>query len=105
MGTGHQKRRAIEPIGPYAPVRPHEAEIQEGLPMAAAADEGHRTESHAPTTQSLDAFDEHVARRNADPLMERVTAGVTASRDENARAEEPEGYGPVSELGWRGLED
>lgn len=105
MGTAHQKRRAIEPVGPYAPVRPHAAEEAEGMPMAVANDEGHTAEAHAATTQSLDAFSEDVARHNADPLIERVRQGVTASREENRKQEEPEGYSKASALGWKELSD
>lgn len=105
MGTAHPKKRAYEPVGPYAPVRPHEAERSEAMPMAVAHDEGHTAEGQSPTTQSLDSFDEDVARRNADPLIERVGPGVTPSREENASQEEPEGYHEASELGWKDLSD
>lgn len=104
MGTSHQKKRAFEPVGPYEPTRPRDAERQERQPMAAGLDE-ERGKSHLPTTQSLDAFDEAVARKNADPNMERVGRGETASREENARAEEPEGYSEASERGWKEMSD
>jgi hypothetical protein len=72
MGTQHQKKRAFEPVSPFAPPLPEEVDQREGLPMAVALDEGHTSESSSPTTQSPDAFDRDVARRNRDPNFEKV---------------------------------
>lgn len=109
------KKKRIEPVGPFAPPTPSEADQREGLPMAAARDEDARMISFLPTTQSADQMAPDVAERYRDPQLTKPPRGAGAPtphgrrvedrHDENRAAESPPGYTPVDENGWRRLQD
>jgi hypothetical protein len=130
MGNAPDKRGKkdprFEPMGPYAPPLPTEAERTEGEPMAVAND---KQTSHGkaflPTTQSKDAYDPEVAQKwaflpgSAQPGKDAVQESFTVNpRDAHERAGSPEaekpetvkmendppGFSEVDERGFKRLE-
>lgn len=129
MGNAPDKRGPkdprSEPMGPYAPPLPTEAERTEGEPMAVANDKRSSSgQSFLPTTQSKDAYDPDVAKRweqvpgSAEAGREAVQESFTVNpRDAHERAGSPEaekpetvrqeaeppGYTEVDERGFKRL--
>lgn len=109
------KKKPIDPMGPFAPPTPAEADQAEGEPMAVANDKQNvHGESFVATTAPRDAMAEDVARKYRDPQLQRVDPeesptphgkDVRERRDENRAAEKPKGYSEVDEKGFRHLED
>lgn len=111
------KKKPMEPMGPYSPPLPTEAERKEGLPMAAANDFRTPHDAFLPTgSDPDDQIDPEVARRYRGPTgdAERVREGIQESFGVNPRnpggngpesrkAEDPPGYTKEDEHGFRHL--
>lgn len=88
-GKGTRKK-PNPPVGPYAPPTPSEAERTQGEPMAVARDKETLNDAFLPTSAPLDAYSQEVA--DAYRAHGSGARGVTESRKENARMEDPPGY-------------
>lgn len=113
MGTEHVTKKEYEPVGPYAPPKPSEAEQEKDRPVAVEKDYQSKREADKPTGQTHDQFSREVAERVKDPNMERVGKGDTPTPhgkrveerdDENVQAESPPGYKPSEQEGYIEME-
>lgn len=81
MGQAPTRKR-FDPMGPYSPPLPTEAERTQGEPMAVANDKATvHSEAFVPTTRSTDAYDPDVARR-----WEVIPGSIQAARDGRRKA-------------------
>ena len=116
MGTDDKTRKKFEPVGPFAPPLPSEADQGGPMPMAVAGDEDAQQEAFKPTTARKDQMSAEVARKYRDPNLQRPEdvgkptptphGQAPAQRtDENKRREDPPDYEDAPQRGYRQMTD
>ncbi len=91
-----RKKRRFEPVGPYAPPTPDEADgdAADAVPMAVAQDKATWHDAFMPTSSSKDAY----VQMEGQPSKERMMAKGNA---ETRRAQRPDPRRPVDSQGFR----
>lgn len=116
MGADSRTKKKFEPVGPFAPPLPSEADQSGPMPMAVAGDEDAQQDAFKPTTARKDQMSAEVARKYRDPNVQKPSDVGRPSptphgekpetrTDENKRAEDPEEYEDAPQHGYRQLKD
>jgi hypothetical protein len=93
-------KRKFEPVGPFAPPNPSEADMEGPEPMAVARDKTTPHDAAMPTTASHDAYTSKALGAHASEREMLARSG-----EETRAAESPEGYSRVDANGFRHLLD
>jgi len=106
VGAEHTTSKKHEPVGPFAPPLPSEADRKDGQPMAAAADEDQRRESAKPTTQNADQMSRETAQRWRDPNLGPLEGAEDAKGlgPESKAQERAPGYADRAQAGYKEMD-